>query len=369
MSATLLWGQGREAEIRALLDRAEKAQQQGDLQAAAGELRQAIQLNPSHAEANARLGILCRKLGRVAEAISALERSVQVEPNPRLSVLLGFAYMDAGRHREAISRLAPSFESEEKPTIRSAVGQRLLECYLATGDEEKALTTAQALRQIAPDDPDVLYLSSKVYMNLWNGAFQRMLAKQPGSYQVRLIAADALESQERFAEAASEYREILKLAPQQPGIRYRLAHMILRSDSSPEADQKALEELRKELEINPAEVRAMGLMGEIHLGRKRLKEASQSFRQALTLQPEFAPARVGLAKVLIAEKQWGQALAHLEAARKLAPEDEAVAYNLMITYRALGRTDEARRAFEAFQLLKQRNQQNRSSLLKGMPPQ
>ncbi len=367
MSAALLCGQGREAEIQPLLERAEKSQQRGDFEAAATELRQALQLHPSHAEAHARLGLLYRKLGKVPEAIGALERSMELEPNPRLSVLLGFAYMDAGRHREAISRLAPSFESEEKPSVRSAIGQRLLECYVATGDEENSLTTAQKLRQMFPDDPDVLYLASKVYMNLWNGAFQRMLAKQPGSYQVRLIVADALEAQERFGEAASEYREILKLAPQQPGIRYRLAQMILRSDSSPEADQKALEELRQELVINPADARALGLMGEIHLGRKRLKEASQSFRQALALQPEFVPARVGMAKLLIAEKQWPKALEHLEAARKLAPEDEAVAYNLMLTYRALGRAEEAKRALEAFQQLRQRNQQNRSAVVKGMP--
>ena len=56
--------------------------------------------------------------------------------------------------------------------------------------------TPQQLRQMAPDDPDVLYLASKVYMNLWNGAFQRLLARHAGSYQVRLIVAEHTEGRQ-----------------------------------------------------------------------------------------------------------------------------------------------------------------------------
>jgi tetratricopeptide (TPR) repeat protein len=208
------------------------------------------------------------------------------------------------------------------------------------------------LRQIAPDDADVLYLASKVYMNSWNGAFQRLLARAPGSYQVRLIQAEALEAQERFKEAAQEYREVIKLAPQLPGLHYRLARMIVRTAAA-DADQKALEALRQELEINPLDAPSLAENGEIHVRAGRLEEASRAFSEALKLQPGYVPARVGLAKVLIAKKQWSQALEHLEAAAQTAPEDEAVAYHRMLAYRGLGRAAEAKQAFETFQRLKQ----------------
>jgi Flp pilus assembly protein TadD len=61
-----------------------------------------------------------------------------------------------------------------------------------------------------------------------------------------------------------------------------------------------------------------------------------------------------MAKVLIAEKQWAKALEHLEPAARLDPNDEAVQYNLMLTYRGLGRSAEAKQAFNAFQSLKQK---------------
>ena len=141
------------------------------------------------------------------------------------------------------------------------------------------------------------------------------------------------------------------------------------SDASGQAEDRALAEFRKELEINPVSAAALAEIGEIHLKRSQLEEASRSFSHAFRLQPGYVPVRLGLAKTLIAEKQWSKALEHLEAAAKLAPEEEAVHYNLMIAYRGLGRPADAKRAFEMFERLKQAKQQNRSPLLRATPPQ
>jgi tetratricopeptide (TPR) repeat protein len=272
--------------------------------------------NASDAEAYAKQGIAFRKQGKLAEAAESFERSVRLQPEPRVQVLLAFTYMDSGRHQDAIPLLASSFEKEEKDSVKSVIGQRLLECYLATGAEDQALPVVQKLRQLAPHDPNVLYLSSKVYMNLWNSAFRLMLEKAPGSYQVHLIQAEALEAQGRFADAAQAYREVLKVAPSLTGIHFRLGHALLRSNST---SQEALEEFRREL----------------------------------ALSPSHAGALTELAKALIAQKQWSQALDHLETAARLAPDDEAIQYNLMLAYRGLGRTEDAKRAFDNFQRLKE----------------
>jgi tetratricopeptide (TPR) repeat protein len=252
LGAVLLWAQ-KDIDVRAHLERAEQALQRSDPETARKELQEAVRLNPSSAEAHARLGMVYRKLGMPAQAAESLEQAVRLEPDPRVKVLLAFSYKESGRYRDAIPLLEASFESEQKDSLRSVVGQHLVECHLAVGATEQALAVVQKLRQIAPDDPGVLYLSSKVYLTLWNGAFQRMMAKAPDSYQVHLIRAEALEAQEKFAEAAGEYRQVLKIAPQTAGIHYRLARMILRSGASADADQEALAEFRKELEINPGD--------------------------------------------------------------------------------------------------------------------
>jgi len=248
------------------------------------------------------------------------------------------------------------------------VGQRLVECYLAIGAREQALPALTKLREMAPDDPAVLYLASKVYMNLWNDVFQTMLAKAPGAYQMNLIQAEAFEAQERYAEAAQQYREILKKA-QVPRIHYRLGTALMRSSAGAEADQQALIEFQKELELDPVHAAALAAAGEIHLRNNRLPEAAESFARAEKLHPGYVPAKVGLAKVLIAEKQWAKALAHLEPSAKLAPADEAVHYNLMLAYRALGRSAEAKQAADTLQRLKDERQRGGAALLKGPPPQ
>src|SRR5262249_41415015 len=232
--------------------------------------------------------------------------------------------------------LKKSFDREHDSSFRSVVGQRLVECYFIAGDEENGLAIVQKLRGIAPDDPDILYTASKVYANLWNQAVQRMLAKTPESFRVHQVWAEVLETQEKYAEAANEYRQILKLAPQLPGVHYRLGRMLLRSETS-DADEKALAEFQRELKNNSADVAALSEVGEIYLKRNQLDKASQSFARAVDLQPGYVPARVGLAKTLIAEKELSKALEHLEAAAKLAPKEETVPYNLMIVYRGLGR--------------------------------
>jgi len=350
--AAVVWGQPQDAALEV------------------GELQKATRLNPADAEAHARLGLVYRRLGRLPEAIESLDRARRLDPKlPRVNVLLAFAYMDAGRCPDAIPLLAADFDADPKPPVRLVVGRRLAECSLAAGEQERALAVVEKLRQIAPDDPEVLQLALRVYMTSWNGAFQRLLTKAPDSYQAREIMAESLEAQQRFAEAANEYRQILKTEPRLAGLHYKLGRMILRSETSSEADEKALAEFRQELEIQPANVAALAEIGEIHLKGSRIEEASRSFSQAVKLQPGYVPARVGLAKVLLAAKQWPEALEHLEAAAKLAPQDEAVHYNLMIAYRGLERPADAKRAFDTFQRLKRQNQQNRPTFLLGAPPQ
>src|SRR5262249_30709381 len=163
------------------------------------------------------------------------------------------------------------------------------------------------LRELAPNDPEVLYTASKVYANLWNGAIEKLVNAAPGSYRVHQVFAEVFEAQDRFADAAKEYRQIIKTEPNLPGAHYRLGRMIRRGGDSPEIDQNALMEFRKELEIAPSDVPSYVEIGEIHFRAQNLDEAEKSFSRALELQPDQVRARIGVAKVFLARKQYQQA--------------------------------------------------------------
>ncbi len=322
-----------------------------------------VEKNPRDAEANARLGVAYQNAGLLSEAAQALEKSLQLNPAlPRVPILLAFVYMSSGRYGDAVPLLRSSFASEPDLEMQALVGQRLVECLFTTGGEDEALEVVQKLRKLKPDDPDILYLASKAHANLWNVTVQRLLAKSADSYRAHQILAEVLETQERFSEATAEYRTIIRLQPKLAAFHYRLGKMLLRADPSPAGEKAALAEFRTELEINPFDVPSYVEIGDLHLKAGNAAEAEKLFARATALQPGHAGAQLGLARTWIAARQYEKALAPLDEARRLAPQDEAVLYQKMLALRGLGRAVEARQAQAEFQKLKTEKERSVSSI-------
>jgi len=354
----------RAAEILALMQRAQKAARNHDLPTAAQLYAQVTQLEPNQAEAHVRLGMVYQDLGMPRKAASCFERALQIDSRLQgIGVLLASVYIDVGRNRDAIPYLEWALESSEDLEIRVTAGEKLAECYFALGEAEKGLAVTERLRKLAPNDPDVLYLASKAYASMWNITVQEMLSKAADSYRLHQVLAEVFEAQEKYADAAKEYRVIVQREPRLPGLHYRLGRMILLSDTTGHADQDALAEFRKELEINPADVPTLVEMGQIYLGLRALDEADRYFSGASEIQPSSVKSKVGLANVLIAKKKFEKALVLMQQSSQLAPDDEDVNYNLMIVNRALGRSAEAKLAMGNFNSIRKRKMEARSSTL------
>ena len=335
--------------------------------------KSAVARQPRDAEARARLGVAYQNAGLLPEAAQALEQSLQLNPSlPRVPILLAFIYMSSGRYGDAVPLLRSSFTSEQELEMQVLVGQRLVECLFTTGGEEEALEIVQKLRRLKPDDPDILYLASKAYANLWNVTVQRLLAKSADSYRAHQILAEVLETQEKFSEAAAEYRTIIRLQPRLPAFHYRLGKILLRADPSPAGEKAALAEFRAELEINPFDVPSYVEIGDLELKAGNGTEAAKRFGRAATLQPGYAGAQLGLARTWIASRQYERALIPLTKAQRLAPQDEAVLYQKMLALRGLGRSAEAKQAQAEFQELKTEKERRvasiRDRLKVGAPP-
>jgi tetratricopeptide (TPR) repeat protein len=360
-------GQGEQtsSQAEAHLKKAAEASGRQAWVEAAEEYKQVLKLDPGNAEAQARLGIAYQNAKLVPEAITALERALQLDPRlPEVPALLGLDYARLDRYAEALPYLEKAFAEENEPGVRSLVGQQLAQSYFVLGKQGMGLTTVQKLRELFPDDPDVLYTAAKAYANLWNDAVQRMIAKAPGSYQVHQMLAEVLDAQEKYSQAAEEYRRIIQIDPNLPGAHYRLARMILRVDPSNKGNEDALVQFQKELEINPADVPTHVEIGELQLQFHQFDQASRFFSRALELDPSYTAARVGLAKVWIARKEYQKAVDQLDEAVRQSPDDETIYYNLMIAFRGMERLDQAQRALDKFQDLKKTKDQSLSLILK-----
>jgi hypothetical protein len=79
--------------------------------------------------------------------------------------LLAMALSERGEYRDALPGLEKGFHQTEDKELRRMCGLRLERAYTSLHSDTKAVQAALDLRQAYPDDPEVLYYSSKVFGN------------------------------------------------------------------------------------------------------------------------------------------------------------------------------------------------------------
>ena len=143
----------------------------------------------------------------------------------------------------------------------------------------------------------------------WSSAhdvYVRTVALAPRAFEWRYLDALVLQRLARHDDAVARLREVLALAPGFLPARVRLAEALLES-------------------------------GDL--------DASQPLFVALVGEPAARPAaEVGLGRIAAAGQAHDDAVAHFRRAVELFPELGAAHYGLALSYRALGRLDEARSA-------------------------
>jgi len=368
MLAAFSYAQSRSAQASQYLSRASEAYDRQDWKEAAKDYGEALKLEPNDADAFARLGIAYQGLGMLDQAANALNQALLLKPDlPDVGILLAFTEVRQGHYPEAVPWLEKGFDDPNTdPPLRLRAGERLVDLCFSLGREDEGLRSLQKLKELAPDDPDVLYTASKVYSALWKSSVERLYAKDPNSYQAHQVLASAAEAKENFAEAAKEYRLVIQIEPRLPGVHCRLGMAILRQGETAEREQEAMAEFQKELEVNPDDVPSQLEIGELELDLHRPDDAEKHFSRAIQLEPSAFRARIDLGKLLVQRKEYGKALDQLKIAVRSAPADEAVYYQLMLAYRGLGREEDAKTALASFQKLRQARVEQESKTLEGL---
>lgn len=162
-----------------------------------------------------------------------------------------------------------------------------------------------------PDDVDAVAAFAR-RLHAWeiwepaHEAYARLRGLAPASFEWHYLDAVVLQRLARHAEVVESLRQALARSPEYLPARVRLAEALL--------DAGNLEESRK-------------------------------LFAALAKEPAAEPAaEVGLGRIDAAEGRHEAAIAHLERAVALFPELGAAHYALALSYRSVGRRDDARRA-------------------------
>ena len=321
-----------------------------------------IKLDPGVAELYSNLGLAYFQEGKFPQAIPVFQKALKLKPgleNPKY--FLAMAQSELGHNQQALPDLAEGFNQTHNAMLKRMLGLYLERTYTGLHRDREAVDVALELTRFYPNDPEVLYQTGRLCGNFAYLAMQRLQEVAPDSVWRHLASGDLFESQGDYALAIREYRRVIALEPNRPGIHYRLGRVLLKAK---EADSRAeaLKQFGQELNIDPTNARAAYEAGEVYRRSGQFSKALALFTKALTNYPNFEEAHVGLGRVLIHENKPDQAIAHLQKALSLDPEDDVAYFQLAQAYRQLGNAAEQRKALAAFQRIQAERTEHQNKL-------
>lgn len=224
---------------------------------------------------------------------------------------------------------------ETKRTVSTA-GVR---CSMLLNRQNDAMSYLGWLQEAFPGDPEVLFLAAHMFSDLSDRNAQQLLNTAPESPLVIELNAENFEKHGETGKAVAEYRVLLGRVPDKPGIHYRIGGLLLQQPG------EARKEFEAELKINPDDAGSEYYLGDIARQDSDVQKAIEHFKRATDLYPAFAEAWTGLGKTLLDSGKAADAVAPLENAAKLAPDNPTVHLALATAYQRTGRKDDAAREF------------------------
>jgi tetratricopeptide (TPR) repeat protein len=239
-------------------------------------------------------------------------------------------------------------------------------CAMSLNRQNDALSFIAWLQQAYPKDADVLFLAAQMFSDLSLRNAKELMDTAPDSPLVIELNAENFEKQGDLAKAIAEYRILLQRQPNKPGIHYRIGGLILSQPGTATSNEEARKEFEQELKLNPQNAAAEYYLGELARQQDRLPEAIEHFSRSTRLYPEFAEAFAGLGRSLLDSGKAADAVAPLETAAKLAPDNPTVHFALATAYQRLERKEDAAREFALQKSSAEKINQNTKALHKNV---
>ncbi len=311
-------------------------------------------------------GIQAFKEGRYSLALEKLKRA----DDPTSRAFLAMTEAALGNCTTALPGLLAASASDGDAYRLSRI--TAVKCYSSGGEPTKAFTLLADLEKQFPNDADVLYLSAKLHMKAYNDATFAMFQRVPSSYRVHELSGEIFEVEERYSDAASEYRKAIEANPKAPELHYRLGRAILLESHTQEALDKAAAEFQSELKLSPEDSACDFQLGQIAQVEGRTAAAKPYFERAIDISPKFVQALIALGKIESQEKRYVRAIELLTRATELQPSNETAHYTLLMAYRDSGQMDKANAEKATLDRLQKPPESEFSDFLKKLgekPPQ
>jgi len=297
-----------------LLDEAQRDIDAKKFEDAIAPLRKVAAEEPDFAYAHFQLAYVYTALKKAVEARAEYERTIALDPK------MSEAYLNLGtlllENRENAAAVVPLRKAVELLPAESRPRYLLAVALDRSGDTVGAAEAFQALLRLDPNDITAIDYLGWQALRAGKPAeaearFRRAVEVQPKGTAGRRGLAESLEAQKK-PEAAAAYRDYLELVPNDAGAR---AHFIRLLMDQGENDA-ALAELDRADEGKPT-VQSLKLRADIQIAQKKWTDAIATLQQALTMTPNDPQLRGGLGRTYLQVRDFANAEKELKTAIQL----------------------------------------------------
>lgn len=259
------------------------------------------------------LGEVQRRQEKYAEALPFLQKAVEIDRKfPEAQLAYGECLTQVKKHDQAIQALTPGLNwgTKWKPRFLVALGNVEMSRD-SLRDAGIYFTQAQ---QAAPDDPITNRALGDFYLRRGIGSlaipnYQKAVALDTSDVELRFALAKALEYDQRFNDALTEYKWVTERDAGFAAGQMAIGSLLYRSGP---ADPRRYAEARPYLEqytkLAPDDARGWSILGRNYYFMKMRDEAVEAMSRAATLGDKNKEMYTVLARAYVDRKEWPKAL-------------------------------------------------------------
>jgi tetratricopeptide (TPR) repeat protein len=345
----------------------------GDYTEAIKILTEYVALDPSNSSAVGLLAVAQRRANQRSAAVETLKAGLsKADEGSRLDLTLELAqtYEEAGQNDEAIAQYEQVFESllskaaqsQSDASLFGEVVSRLVRALRRAGYETKAQGVLTKTRRVIDErNPliDLITIESLREDGKFREALEMARAAarlRPDDRALKFTEAVILGESKLFKESADLLRSMIKggveSASEDASVYLLLAGMQMQSGQLKEAEESA----RKALELNPDDPQALIQLSSILDRTGKHEDSEKTLRELLKREPDNATALNNLG-YFMAERgvSYNEALKLIEQAVAIDPTQGSFLDSLGWTHFKMGNIEKARQYLEKAAIYSRRN--------------
>ena len=332
-------------------------------------LTKILALDPHEARAIELMGVLDAQQGNLQDAEKQFRDALGIDPTLTAAhVNLGFLLVQTSRPEAALNQFEQALE--EEPTnagARTALVQDATQLALAArnaGNMGQALGFLIRARHSAPDDPTVLYDFSvlALQMNLRDDALaavNQLLKIKPDDARALYARSRIQLARQHLPQAKADMLRYIALNPNDASAYYGLGKISFTQMDLQEAEA----DFERSIKMQPNQTESYSMLGQTYLKEDRLDKAKSAFDATLKQNPSHASSLAGEGIVSYRQKEYPTAAMYLRKAIASDSDLQIAHYYYGLTLARLGKNTESQQELNlAGQMADKQNLEDRTKL-------